>query len=105
MNTTDAPYKVERAKTKPVPLIPKRKKKAKNPMLSVKTAIKRAILRPSAGQKVVATKEEDQSVKARMTIRKTVTRAPQPRLKSSNLISKHGLPLMKVWRMTLFPTY
>src|SRR5216684_2414388 len=105
MNTTDAPYKVERLKTKPLPLIPRRRKKAKNAMLSVKTAIKRAILRPSAGQKVVATKEEDQSIKARMTIRKTVTRAQQQRIKSSKPISKHGLPLMKVWRMTLFPTY
>src|SRR5258707_9415829 len=90
---TDAPYKAERLKTKPLPLIPRRRKKAKNVTSSAKTAIKRAILRPSAGQKVAAMKEEDQSVKARTTIRKTVTRAPQPRLKSSNPISKHGPPL------------
>src|SRR5258707_11534353 len=102
---TDAPYKAERLKTKPLPLIPRRRKKAKNVTSSAKTAIKRAILRPSAGQKVAAMKEEDQSVKARTTIRKTVTRAPQPRLKSSNPISKHGPPLTKVWRMMLFPTY
>src|SRR5258708_10688920 len=101
----DAPYKAERLKTKLLPRIPRRRKKAKNATSRAKTAIKKAILRPSAGQKVAAMKEEDQSVKARTMIRKMVTRGPQPRLKSSNPISKHGPPMTRAWRIARFPTY
>jgi hypothetical protein len=73
---TNTPYKVESLKTKPLPLMTKRKK-AKEAMLNVKTAIKRVIPKTTAGQRVVAMKVEGLNTKARMTIRKLVIRLPQ----------------------------
>jgi hypothetical protein len=58
MNITDAPYKVERLKIKPLPLMTKRKRKAKEAILSAKIATRKVIQKTNAGQKVVAMKVE-----------------------------------------------
>ncbi len=46
--------------------------------LSVKIAIKRAIPRPNAGQKVAAMKAEDQSIKAKTMIKRIMIKVPLP---------------------------
>jgi hypothetical protein len=70
---TDIPCKVERLKTKPLPLMPRRKRRARD----AKIAIKRVIPKINAGQRVVAIKVEGLNAKARTMIRKTVIRLPQ----------------------------
>jgi hypothetical protein len=50
---------VKRLKTKPLPPIPRKRRKAKNAMSNVRIAIKRAISRLNAGQRVAAMKVGD----------------------------------------------
>jgi hypothetical protein len=71
---TDAPYKVERPKMKPLPLTTRRRRKASEALLSAKIAIEEVIQRINARQKVAAIKVKGLNAEARMTIRKTKTK-------------------------------